>query len=437
MTSDHPRIWIDTTTLLRTFRHGPGRVTGIPRVVCECIREARKDEAIRERIKFCFASEASWSISEMFLDEVDRLVAVTEAEIVYKASFRDLFRRFLPPGIIERLSRIEEMSRRASGKLRGGLRKVSSNEAASHPFSDRDVWVNLGCWWHESLPDLMKDIRLTVGVRTVVTIHDCMPLALPQFFPLEQVRLWQGGVNALQSSTDQILAVSENTKRDVSRYLPNLEGNVTTFHLGDNFLRSPIKPRAQSDLNRIGLSEPYVLMVGTIEARKNHILVVKTWRELLGSGAKLPKLVFAGKWGWKVDSLVDEIAGLQSEGDHLRIIEGPTDTELAALYHGAMFTVFPSKYEGWGLPVRESLFYGRICIAAKNSAITEASDGLADEFESDSQAELTRVILKYLDPVKRCKREAEIQSRFQVTDWEMTWTQIKAILQKELSKGRQ
>jgi len=176
-------------------------------------------------------------------------------------------------------------------------------------------------------------------------------------------------------------------------------------------------------------------MVGTIEARKNHILVVRTWRELLRSGVSLPKLVFAGKWGWKIDELFDEVSGLRSEGDHLRIIEGPTDSELAALYHGALFTVFPSKYEGWGLPVRESLFYGRVCIAAHNSSIIEASDGLADEFESGSQSDLARLVLKYLDPGKRSEREAEIESKFEVTGWDKTWSEIRAVLQRETPPG--
>src|SRR6056297_1374661 len=84
MTCDHPRIWIDTTTLHRTFRHGPARVTGIPRVVCECIREARLDKVLRDRIRFCCASEANWSISEISFEDVDRLIALTEADLVYK-----------------------------------------------------------------------------------------------------------------------------------------------------------------------------------------------------------------------------------------------------------------------------------------------------------------------------------------------------------------
>ena len=435
MTCDHPRIWIDTTTLHRTFRHGPARVTGIPRVVCECIREARLDKVLRDRIRFCCASEANWSISEISFEDVDRLIALTEADLVYKASFRDRLKGILTPRVIERLSRLEELLRRTMGKLRGRYRKLNSNTASSHPFGVGDVWVNLGCWWHESLPDLMKDIRQYTEIRTVVAIHDCMPLALPEHFPAEQVRLWENGTEALQSSTDEILAVSENTKRDVRRYLPKFRGEISRFRLGDNFLRYPVQNADQSDLQRLGIDEPYVLMVGTIEARKNHILVVRTWRELLRSGVSLPKLVFAGKWGWKIDELFDEVSGLRSEGDHLRIIEGPTDSELAALYHGALFTVFPSKYEGWGLPVRESLFYGRVCIAAHNSSIIEASDGLADEFESGSQSDLARLVLKYLDPGKRSEREAEIESKFEVTGWDKTWSEIRAVLQRETPPG--
>ena len=113
----------------------------------------------------------------------------------------------------------------------------------------------------------------------------------------------------------------------------------------------------------------------------------------------------------------------------MKIVEGPSDAEVDALYKGAVLTIFPSIYEGWGLPVRESLSYGKICVAARNSAIIEAGDQLADGFENNSEFDLLSVLEPYFDDKTRQAREAVIADQFK----EFSWNDTRKLIRDHLT----
>ena len=105
----------------------------------------------------------------------------------------------------------------------------------------------------------------------------------------------------------------------------------------------------------------------------------------------------------------------------VRLIADATDTELAALYRGCRFTLFPSLAEGWGLPVTESLAFGKPCLAARTTALLEAGGDLVRYFDPESVPDAYTAIRAVIsDPGELAPWEAEISRRFVPTSWRTT-----------------
>ncbi|PZW45871.1 glycosyltransferase involved in cell wall biosynthesis [Humitalea rosea] len=152
-----------------------------------------------------------------------------------------------------------------------------------------------------------------------------------------------------------------------------------------------LSPRLSSCLLPVGLAEElvplavpalegqrFVLYVSTIEARKNHRLLIDLWERLrqeLPPGT-LPALVFVGQWGWGTADDRNRLERNWRLRPHLRVLSRVGDAELAWLYRSAMFTVFPSHAEGFGLGAAESLAFGTPCIISTCPALVEATEGL-------------------------------------------------------------
>ena len=144
-------------------------------------------------------------------------------------------------------------------------------------------------------------------------------------------------------------------------------------------------PEAETGLSDLPEPGSYVLFVSTLEARKNHALLFRVWRRLLSEMPReqVPTLVFAGRVGWLVADLMQQLENAEWLGGKIRLVRDPSDEELLALYRGCRFTLYPSLYEGWGLPVSESLALGRPCIASNRTSLPEAGGALARYFDPD------------------------------------------------------
>jgi glycosyltransferase involved in cell wall biosynthesis len=155
--------------------------------------------------------------------------------------------------------------------------------------------------------------------------------------------------------------------------------------------------------------------------RKNHLVLVRAWRHLLEELPDLPQLVFVGRVGFMVADLMAELRNSGFLGGRVRLIQAADDRALAALYRGALFTVFPSLCEGWGLPVTESLAFGKPCVAANASSVPEAGGELARYFDPESVTDAVRVIGGVLrDRAGLAAWEAEIAARFRPVPWSAT-----------------
>jgi glycosyltransferase involved in cell wall biosynthesis len=143
-------------------------------------------------------------------------------------------------------------------------------------------------------------------------------------------------------------------------------------------------------MRKIG-SRRFVLTVGTVEIRKNHRLLLKVWEDISRVSAEVPLLVVAGAAGWLAQSVIKSLREADSTAPYM-FIETPTDEELKWLYNRCLFTVFVSTVEGWGLPVGESLWFNKPCVALRTTSVPEVGGELCDYPSSDMPQEIAQTI---------------------------------------------
>jgi glycosyltransferase involved in cell wall biosynthesis len=153
--------------------------------------------------------------------------------------------------------------------------------------------------------------------------------------------------------------------------------------------------------------------VSTIDIRKNHLLLAKIWAECIREGHEMPRLVLVGRIGWDVNELLQWAYHAPELDDKLTIRTDVGDDELAELYRDAEFTVFPSRIEGWGLPITESLSMGKVCVHSTDPAQLEASQGLVPALHPDDFLAWKSTILELTSNADRLSAlEATIAERF-------------------------
>ena len=155
---------------------------------------------------------------------------------------------------------------------------------------------------------------------------------------------------------------------------------------------------------------PYVLVVGTMESRKNLWRLVQAWDRLTRDDTlDMPKLILAGRKGWFNDDLMDWMRASGNLRGWVQFVYSPSDEELAYLYRHCLFTATVSLYEGWGLPIGESLGFGKTAVVADNSAMPEVGGDLVEYCHAQSVTSIAAACRKLVaDPDHRRTLETKI-----------------------------
>jgi len=260
--------------------------------------------------------------------------------------------------------------------------------------------------------------RKAAGNRIFQMIHDVIPLLKPWLAkPGHDVEFRK----FLDRTSDYIscfLCVSDQTEADLRRVMLAAGGEIPTrvVPLAHEFMGETEDEPPIAYATRVLAEHPFVLCVGTIEVRKNTLALCKVWAQLrLDIGVGLPRLVLAGQRGWLTEDVFDLLRATGNLGGYAAVVEQPSDAELAFLYQNCQFTVFPSLYEGWGLPIGESLWFGKLCITSKTSSMPQVGGELADYIDPYDLADMRQVIGRALmepDHVRECEdriRAAELR----------------------------
>ena len=172
--------------------------------------------------------------------------------------------------------------------------------------------------------------------------------------------------------------------------------------------------------------DDYILIVGAVERRKNHALLAQVYKLAQEKSIDLPHLYIAGGIsGWLVDDLIHRL----SHDDYLKkkitLLGRVSDNELHWLYMNTRLVVFPSFYEGWGLPIAESLAYGKVTLSSDTSSMPEVGGQYADFFSPYSAESLLKLLVTYQDDKKLRKRAAQIKQGFKATSWGESLKQLQ------------
>jgi glycosyltransferase involved in cell wall biosynthesis len=207
--------------------------------------------------------------------------------------------------------------------------------------------------------------------RSIVTVHDLSYLTTPECADPSLRAYLKRAVWQSVRKADAVVAVSENTRRDLARLLRLPENRLRVVPNGIDEQFRPVGDESAITAIRqkIGVEEPFILSVGTLEPRKNLVRLLEAFSGLAGQGLE-HKLVLAGRKGWLYQPILEAAAPLQRAG-RVVLVDFVGDDNLPALYSAAEAFVYPSLYEGFGLPPLEAMACGTPVVASNTSSLPE------------------------------------------------------------------
>ena len=291
------------------------------------------------------------------------------------------------------------------------------------PLAGQTYFV-LGAFWGFGANATRYARLKAAGVSVGVYIYDLIPVTHPEYCTAGLVSEFSFSLGDGLYSFDFILTISEFVARDVRRFqeahrLRHVP--VEAVRLAHQLHDRPSLPANSRWTGDISILErrPFVLMVSTIEARKNHVYLYSVWKALIEEGLDPPDLVLVGRFGWRVNDLRDMLEGTDYLGQRVHVLHDLSDTDLELLYRACLFTTFPSIIEGWGLPVGESLAHGRPCVASNTSSIPEVGGDLVDYVDPWNVRDGVKVFKKMIfDRGYRESRTRAIADRFVARTWD-------------------
>ncbi len=214
---------------------------------------------------------------------------------------------------------------------------------------------------------------LKTGVRKIVTIHDLIFLRYPEFYPAIDRMIYKKKFKSACTQADTIIAVSEQTKEDIVSFFEIDPAKIQVVYQGLHpiYLQDVKSERMVYLLSQYHLMQPYFLYVGSIEERKNAERLVRSFKLVLDQVDDDLLLLIVGKktdYQAKVEATVAELNLEQN----VRILNKVPFNDLPFLYKGALASVYPSLFEGFGIPVLESLMMKTPVVAGKGSCLQEA-----------------------------------------------------------------
>jgi len=312
-------------------------------------------------------------------------------------------------------------------------------------FPQGSILLDLGTsWWQRNYFLNLRVAKAASHISYVPFIHDLIPIITPEHCAAELRRDFLTWIAGVFHHADHFFVNSDATRKDlqmVAKELGRSPGEIAVVTLAADF-RRPVDSQASVGavedakdlLASYGLAKGnYVLCVATIESRKNHAAAFAVWLRMIKKyGTRnVPKLVCVGKDGWLNDSVYHTLSASELLSNQVMILQNISDASLGALYANCLFTLYPSFYEGWGLPVTEALCYGKVPVTTKASSLPQAGGEFAEYFEIGSENEfLAKVERLTFDSEYRTAREQQIANEFKPRSWGDISAQIVGQLQQ-------
>jgi len=300
--------------------------------------------------------------------------------------------------LIKRAGRRLERSARIL--IRGPLQHVRQwipTRGARIRFQPGDALVVSGSTWDTLDPVWLQEISEVQGVRLIAILADMIPWRFPHHFhDRAAVESFLKFAAVLARHATMVTCISRATQSDFLQFAESLGepcDNTEVMFLGSDPPGKAVKPvNLPDDLN----SRSFVLSVSTIQVRKNHQLLYQLWRRFAEEGRdNFPRLVLVGTQGWLTRDLRLQLESDPLVRNSIIVLNNVGDLGLNWLYQNCLFTLYPSLYEGWGLPIIESLQHGKPCIASNTSSMPEAGQNLATHLDPLDFSSWRKLILDW------------------------------------------
>ena len=284
------------------------------------------------------------------------------------------------------------------------------------------IYLNVG---HTGLhePALAPWIA-THGLRAVYFIHDLIPITHPEFCRAGEALKHEARMrNALASATG-IIGNSQTTLNDLYNF-----ASERTLRLPSTICAWIGGCRPSSHLEPQVLDKPYFITVGTIEARKNHLLLLRIWQRLIQTmGEEAPILLIVGQRGWRAEATIEALDGSASPNGKVRELSRCEDDELQRLMVGATALLMPSKAEGFGLPIVEALQVGTPAIASDLAVYRELVNDIPTYIAPDNELAWESAIRDFLANGAECRRQHYAMKGYRPPDWPAHFSVVEAWL---------
>lgn len=255
------------------------------------------------------------------------------------------------------------------------------------------------------------------GIKGIVTIHDLIFLRHPEYYKFFDRKIYEWKFRKTLKETEYIIAISECTKRDILEFGDFDPDKIFVIYQSCNprFGQEIHEQEMQDVINRYKLPSRFILCVGTIEERKNLMLAAKSLK-LIPDDIHLVAVGRQTKYAKKVIAEANRLG----VSNRLHLLSGVTDNELNAIYKKAEMFVYPSRYEGFGIPIIEAIFSGLPVVACSGSCLEEAGGPDCIYVKPDDVDGMANAVMQMInnedDRNERILRSQEYVQKFRGTN---------------------
>jgi glycosyltransferase involved in cell wall biosynthesis len=250
----------------------------------------------------------------------------------------------------------------------------------------------------------IPDRTATQNLHRVLTIYDLLPILTPQNFTKNICSKYKSIINSIDRHQDWITCISENTKQDFCNYTGMNPERVfvTPLAASENFYPITDSEVISQKLKQYQIpAQPYLLSLCTLEPRKNLNFLLQCFAQLLAQDPSLEtNLVLVGVSGWKNNNIFQTVQNNPLLKSHVIFTGYIPDHDLSAIYSGALAFVYPSLYEGFGLPPLEAMQCGTPVITSNTSSLPEVVGEAGLMINPSSRDDLCQAMLNLINNSK-------------------------------------
>lgn len=397
-------IWVNLSSILEV-----NKFSGIVRTEYEVCLYAYEQWQQGREIGFCTFDERIGFI-EIDKDHISQVLNNLKNDEFTNIRKRD-FKSRLHRSFLKRLNKIK-----------------SYMGSVQYCFKNGDTVISVGQKLGTNEIVYFKLIKKHIRLHLKFLCHDLIPMNHPEFAVPGAVEPFTRYVNQLVEVADYFYCNSQYTKNELVEYYRKINKEappMSIVTLGCD-VKSVDKQGRISKFIEYLISQPYILFVSTIEVRKNHELIYDMYLKLLDMGVNnLPKVCFLGRRGWRVEKLLKNLDEDPKTKHLIFIADNVSDAELVTLYENCWFTIYPSFTEGYGLPVAESLLFGKYCLSSNGGSLPEAGGDYIDyinPYDLDKWCEKFLFLINNPDYI--AKKEQHIKEHYRPVSWEQCAMQI-------------